>query len=339
MPPTERMLAEWRYDELEHLVGARPRAARRQARQPAAGAARSPRPAAGRRDRRSRCRSTAAAPASGACAPGRALELAAAASLVLVAVFGRAGDRRACPARSLHARAQARRRRSTRRCAPCSTPASRAAIRMRQRRDGEQAGRAAFDKLMRPAGKRGRLADPAQGRCGAPRRKPMRSRLPGGRIYVFQGLIDKAETPDELAGVIAHEIGHVAHRDGTRSVLQGGRAVVPVRHAAGRFRRRRRRRDRRHDDPADQLFARGRDRRRPLQRDADEQGGRRAARARRHPHRIAGDTPSGCQDPAQSPGDQGSRGQDQRGGRPRRGAAAARCARNGPRSSASARDA
>ncbi len=38
---------------------------------------------------------------------------------------------------------------------------------------------------------------------------------------MFQGLIDKADTPDELAGVIAHEIGHVAHRDGTRSVLEG----------------------------------------------------------------------------------------------------------------------
>jgi predicted Zn-dependent protease len=45
--------------------------------------------------------------------------------------------------------------------------------------------------------------------------------LPGGYIYVFKGLIDRAETPDELAGVIAHEIGHVAHRDGTRTVLQG----------------------------------------------------------------------------------------------------------------------
>ena len=45
--------------------------------------------------------------------------------------------------------------------------------------------------------------------------------LPGGYIYVFQGLVDRAKEPDELAGVIAHEIGHVAHRDGTRSVLQG----------------------------------------------------------------------------------------------------------------------
>jgi Zn-dependent protease with chaperone function len=44
--------------------------------------------------------------------------------------------------------------------------------------------------------------------------------LPGGRIYVFAGLIAKADTPDELAGVIAHEVGHVANRDGTRAMLQ-----------------------------------------------------------------------------------------------------------------------
>ena len=44
--------------------------------------------------------------------------------------------------------------------------------------------------------------------------------LPGGHIYVFEGLIEKSESADELAGVIAHEIGHVAHRDGTRSILQ-----------------------------------------------------------------------------------------------------------------------
>jgi predicted Zn-dependent protease len=52
------------------------------------------------------------------------------------------------------------------------------------------------------------------------RSEPNAVALPGGHIYVFEGLIDKAETPDELAGVIAHEIGHVAHRDGTRSILQ-----------------------------------------------------------------------------------------------------------------------
>ncbi|KQX25688.1 peptidase M48, Ste24p [Sphingomonas sp. Root50] len=36
--------------------------------------------------------------------------------------------------------------------------------------------------------------------------------LPGGRILIFRGLIDEAKSPDELAGVLAHEIGHVEHR-------------------------------------------------------------------------------------------------------------------------------
>ena len=44
--------------------------------------------------------------------------------------------------------------------------------------------------------------------------------LPGGHVYVFEGLLAKSERPDELAGVIAHEMGHVEHRDGTRAVLQ-----------------------------------------------------------------------------------------------------------------------
>jgi predicted Zn-dependent protease len=52
------------------------------------------------------------------------------------------------------------------------------------------------------------------------RSEPNAVALPGGHIYVFEGLVGKSETPDELAGVIAHEIGHVAHRDGTRAILQ-----------------------------------------------------------------------------------------------------------------------
>ncbi len=44
--------------------------------------------------------------------------------------------------------------------------------------------------------------------------------LPGGRVYLFDGLIGKAETPDEVAAVLAHEIGHLAHRDGLRSLMQ-----------------------------------------------------------------------------------------------------------------------
>lgn len=44
--------------------------------------------------------------------------------------------------------------------------------------------------------------------------------MPGGRIILFRGLIDKADTPEEVAGVLAHEIGHVVHRDPTVGVLR-----------------------------------------------------------------------------------------------------------------------
>lgn len=44
--------------------------------------------------------------------------------------------------------------------------------------------------------------------------------VPGGRILIFRGLIEKAETPEEVAGVLAHEIGHVQNRDPTRGVLR-----------------------------------------------------------------------------------------------------------------------
>lgn len=37
--------------------------------------------------------------------------------------------------------------------------------------------------------------------------------LPGGNIYLFRGLIETAETPHEVAAVIAHEIAHLSRRD------------------------------------------------------------------------------------------------------------------------------
>jgi len=46
--------------------------------------------------------------------------------------------------------------------------------------------------------------------------------LPGGRIYLFKALLDKSESVDEIAGVLAHEMGHVAHRDGLRKMIQAG---------------------------------------------------------------------------------------------------------------------
>ena len=36
--------------------------------------------------------------------------------------------------------------------------------------------------------------------------------LPGGYVYVNTGLIEKADSDDEIAGVLAHEIGHIVAR-------------------------------------------------------------------------------------------------------------------------------
>ncbi len=46
--------------------------------------------------------------------------------------------------------------------------------------------------------------------------------LPGGRVYVLSALLGRAHSPDELAGVLAHEFGHVAHRDGLRRLIRDG---------------------------------------------------------------------------------------------------------------------
>jgi Zn-dependent protease with chaperone function len=46
--------------------------------------------------------------------------------------------------------------------------------------------------------------------------------LPGGRIYVLEGLLQRAEKVDEIAGVLAHEMGHIEHRDGMRRLIQAG---------------------------------------------------------------------------------------------------------------------
>ncbi|SOH92463.1 Peptidase family M48 [Monaibacterium marinum] len=44
--------------------------------------------------------------------------------------------------------------------------------------------------------------------------------LPGGRVIFFNDLIAQADSAEEVAGVLAHEIGHVAHRDGLRLSLR-----------------------------------------------------------------------------------------------------------------------
>jgi beta-barrel assembly-enhancing protease len=51
--------------------------------------------------------------------------------------------------------------------------------------------------------------------------------LPGNKVVLFNGLVAQAETPDEVAGVLAHEIGHVRQRHVMQGLLrQMGLAVV-----------------------------------------------------------------------------------------------------------------
>ena len=40
--------------------------------------------------------------------------------------------------------------------------------------------------------------------------------LPGGYIYVFTGLLERVDNDDQLAGVIAHEVGHITARHGVK---------------------------------------------------------------------------------------------------------------------------
>jgi Zn-dependent protease with chaperone function len=42
--------------------------------------------------------------------------------------------------------------------------------------------------------------------------------FPGGEIYLYRGLLEMAANDDELAAIIAHEVGHVASRHGTQQL-------------------------------------------------------------------------------------------------------------------------
>ena len=44
--------------------------------------------------------------------------------------------------------------------------------------------------------------------------------LPGGRILLSEGLLRYARSPDEVVGIIAHEMGHVLHRHTTTAMIE-----------------------------------------------------------------------------------------------------------------------
>ncbi|HVL66693.1 MAG TPA: M48 family metallopeptidase [Vicinamibacterales bacterium] len=47
--------------------------------------------------------------------------------------------------------------------------------------------------------------------------------LPGGPMYAHRGMLEKAKTEGEIAGVLAHEISHVALRHGTAQASKAGK--------------------------------------------------------------------------------------------------------------------
>jgi predicted Zn-dependent protease len=56
---------------------------------------------------------------------------------------------------------------------------------------------------------------------------------PGGSIVVFRGLLERAGTSEELAGVLAHEIQHVLRRHATRTLIQHASMALLVSALAG----------------------------------------------------------------------------------------------------------
>lgn len=52
--------------------------------------------------------------------------------------------------------------------------------------------------------------------------------LPGGVIVIHSGLIERADSADELLGVLAHEISHVTEQHGLRNVITSAGVILTV---------------------------------------------------------------------------------------------------------------
>jgi Zn-dependent protease with chaperone function len=83
------------------------------------------------------------------------------------------------------------------------------------------AGQSAFAKLVKTVRQSAGL-DPAIQAAVLATPVPNAFALPGGKIYLFSGLLAKAENADEIAGILAHELGHLKHRDNTRNLIYNG---------------------------------------------------------------------------------------------------------------------
>jgi predicted Zn-dependent protease len=57
--------------------------------------------------------------------------------------------------------------------------------------------------------------------------------IPGGNIYIFSGLISKSDSPEEVAAVLAHEIGHAENRHVVNKIVKEFSIAVVVSILAG----------------------------------------------------------------------------------------------------------
>lgn len=59
--------------------------------------------------------------------------------------------------------------------------------------------------------------------------------LPGGRIVVLRGLLEATDGPEQLAGVLAHEVQHIFKRHSTHAVLDQGSTSLLIAAVTGDF--------------------------------------------------------------------------------------------------------
>ncbi|WP_375143614.1 M48 family metallopeptidase [Bradyrhizobium sp. CCGUVB14] len=86
----------------------------------------------------------------------------------------------------------------------------------------DPAGQAAFAKLVNRLRDAAGLDDDTMTAGVLPSSVPNAFALPGGKVFVLNALLDKAESPDEIAGILAHELGHLKHHDNMRGLIYNG---------------------------------------------------------------------------------------------------------------------
>ena len=89
------------------------------------------------------------------------------------------------------------------------------------------AGSSAFNKLMKQLSAAAGIAAPVQASV-LKTDTPNAFALPGGKVFLFSELLSRSNDPDEIAGVLAHELGHVLHRDNMRNMIYSGGASFLV---------------------------------------------------------------------------------------------------------------